>query len=121
MTKSDWGKTKEWLQIVASAPWLAADGVNDVVNAVGDVEVAFGGDGVQFGASGGAEAGVAITGPSSGKITLFDQHYEEVASWELQNVMPAAWKGPQFDASGKAVAIETLDLIHEGFLVCANF
>lgn len=117
MTKTDWGKTKEWLQIVASAPWLATE--NPVAEAAGDISVTAGGEGIQYGSGGGA--GLALQGPSSGKITLRDSALEEVASWELQNVMPAAWKGPQLDANGKVVAIETLDLVHEGFLVCANF
>lgn len=95
MVKTDWSKTKDWLQIVASAPWLLAD------NPISDM------------------AGVTA-GPSSGKITLRDAKSEEVASWELANVLPSAWKAPQFDANGKAVAIETLELVHEGFLVCLN-
>lgn len=117
MTKADWDKTKEWLQIIASAPWLASE--NPVAEAAGDVSVSVGGGGIEYGSSG--SAGLALQGPSSGKITLRDAALEEVASWELQNVMPASWKGPQLDANGKLVALETLDLIHEGFLVCANF
>ena len=119
MTKSDWDKTKTWLQIVASAPWLATE--NPVAEAAGDVSVSVGGGGIEYGGSAGGSAGMALQGPSSGKITLFDTALAEVATWELQNVMPAAWKGPQLDANGKVVAVETLDLIHEGFLVCANF
>lgn len=116
MTKSDWAKTKEWLQIVASAPWLATE--NPLAEAAGDISVTAGGSGIEYGASGGG--GLALQGPSSGKIALFDASLAEVASWELQNVMPAGWKGPQFDANGKMVAIETLDLVHEGFLVCVS-
>ena len=117
MTKSDWDKTKTWLQIVASAPWLATE--NPVAEAAGDISVSVGGEGIEYGANG--SAGMALQGPSSGKITLFDTALQEVASWELQNVMPSSWKGPQLDANGKLVAVEQLDLIHEGFLVCANF
>jgi phage tail-like protein len=119
MTKSDWDKTKAWLQIVASAPWLATE--NPVAEAAGEVSVSVGGEGIEYGGGAGGSAGMALQGPSSGKITMFDTALEEVASWELQNVMPAAWKGPQLDANGKVVAVETLDLVHEGFLVCANF
>jgi phage tail-like protein len=117
MTKNDWAKTKEWLQIVASAPWLATE--NPLAEAAGDISVSAGGEGIEYGASG--SAGLALQGPSSGQITLYDAALAEVATWELQNVMPASWKGPQLDANGKLVAIETLDLVHEGFLVCANF
>jgi phage tail-like protein len=114
MVKSDWDKTKEWLQIVASAPWLLTD--NAAMDVAGSVSVGTGGGALEVGGS----AGGALMGPSSGKITLFDFKLAEVASWEIQNVLPQAWKGPQFDANGKLVAIETLELVHEGFLVCVN-
>jgi phage tail-like protein len=97
MVKSDWDKTKAWLEMVGSAPWLLADSPS--------VDIA-------------SNAGGFDVGTSTGKITLRDAHLDEVATWELQGVLPAAWKGPQFDANGKAVAIETLDLVHGGFLDC---
>ena len=50
------------------------------------------------------------------KITLFDAHNKEVASWSLQNVLPSLWKGPALSATSHEVAIETLELAHEGFL-----
>ncbi len=114
MVKSDWEKTKEWLQIVASAPWLLTD--NPASDMAGSVSASVGQGGLQVGGS----VGGSLLGPSSGKISLFDSHLAEVASWELQHVLPQAWKGPQFDANGKLVALETLELVHEGFLVCLN-
>lgn len=53
---------------------------------------------------------------STASITLRDARQGEVATWNLQNVFPAGWSGPQLDASGKNVAIETLEIMHEGFL-----
>lgn len=50
------------------------------------------------------------------KITLFDAHNEEVSSWSLQNVLPWAWTGPTLNAISKDVAVEKLELVHEGFL-----
>jgi phage tail-like protein len=41
---------------------------------------------------------------------------EEVASWNLTGVYPSKWTGPSLDANGKAVATETLELVHNGFL-----
>ncbi len=52
----------------------------------------------------------------TGKITLLDAHGEEVISWTLRGVHPNAWHGPSFDASAAKVAVETLELVHEGFL-----
>ncbi len=56
------------------------------------------------------------SGAKGATITMKDAHRGTVAAWTLKNAMPSAWKGPQFDASGKGVAIETLELVHEGFL-----
>ena len=50
------------------------------------------------------------------RISLFDANMGEVSSWSLRNVYPAAWHGPNLDAKDQQVAIETLQLIHEGFL-----
>ena len=53
----------------------------------------------------------------SGVITLFDSNDDPVLRWELIGVHPAAWKGPDLDASSSKVALETLELVHEGFTV----
>jgi phage tail-like protein len=50
------------------------------------------------------------------RITLLDAYGGEVASWSLRSIYPQRWKGPDLNASGSDVAIETLELIHEGFL-----
>jgi len=49
-------------------------------------------------------------------ITLADSSLGTVMEWELRNVMPSKWAINTFDANGSAVAIETLELVHEGFL-----
>lgn len=59
---------------------------------------------------------MASSGANSATITLKDAKLIDVASWTLKNAMPSSWKGPQLDASGKTVALETLELVHEGFL-----
>jgi len=89
MQKDDWAKTRSWLNDVARASWMT-----------GEVSLA------DSGASGGTGA----------KVTLRDGHGEEVASWTLSNAMPIGWKGPALDANSKKVALETLELVHEGFL-----
>ncbi|RZU51560.1 phage tail-like protein [Krasilnikovia cinnamomea] len=63
-------------------------------------------------------------GHRSAKIELFDAGGPPksgpgplvVASWTLRNVYPARWVGPDLDATGSRVAVETLELVHEGFL-----
>jgi phage tail-like protein len=58
----------------------------------------------------------SMFGGSTAKITLLDSAWEEVSSWELRNVYPAGWYGPSLVAKDSAVAIERLELDHEGFL-----
>jgi phage tail-like protein len=56
------------------------------------------------------------TSGGTAKITLFDAHHAAVSSWSLQNVLPFSWKGPTLSATSHEVALETLELTHEGFL-----
>lgn len=56
-------------------------------------------------------------GPRTAEIELFDASGSTVvATWTLRNVFPARWAGPDLDATGNRVAIESLELVHEGFL-----
>jgi phage tail-like protein len=53
---------------------------------------------------------------ATAEITLMDAHNDKLASWSLKGVYPVKWKGPTMDASAHAIATETLELAHEGFL-----
>jgi phage tail-like protein len=48
-------------------------------------------------------------------ITLFDYHADSVMTWSLQGVYPTKWTGPTL-SSASGVALESLELTHEGFL-----
>ena len=50
------------------------------------------------------------------RIVLLDAATAEVASWSLRDVRPRGWRGPDLDANGHGVALETLQLVHQGFL-----
>lgn len=50
-------------------------------------------------------------------VILRDDTGEERIRWNLRNAFPTKWSGPAFDASADAVAIETLELTHEGLEV----
>jgi phage tail-like protein len=50
------------------------------------------------------------------KITLLGAQGTEVMSWNLTGVYPVSWSGPSLDATQNKVAIETLELAHQGFL-----
>jgi phage tail-like protein len=47
-------------------------------------------------------------------VVLLDEGREEVARWILHRAWPAKWTGPTLNAKGNEVAIETLELAHEG-------
>jgi phage tail-like protein len=51
----------------------------------------------------------------NGSIILMDRADEnEVARWDFSQAWPAKWVGPTLSAEGNDVAIETLELAHEG-------
>jgi phage tail-like protein len=49
-----------------------------------------------------------------GRIVMFDRHGKRVAAWKFSNGFPVKWEGPDFDASANEVAIETIEIAHEG-------
>ena len=50
-------------------------------------------------------------------IVLMDDTGVEKIRWNLINCWPTTWSGPSFDAGANEVAIETLELAHEGVSV----
>jgi phage tail-like protein len=50
------------------------------------------------------------------RVTLQDAGRDEVASWVLRDVYPGRWQGPDLRAQDGQVALETLELLHQGFL-----
>lgn len=50
------------------------------------------------------------------KIILLGAQGTEVMRWNLTGVYPVSWSGPSLDATQNKVAIETLELAHQGFL-----
>ena len=49
-------------------------------------------------------------------ITAFDPAGKQIATWNLVDAYPFRWTGPSFSAEGNAVAKETLELAHHGFI-----
>jgi phage tail-like protein len=50
----------------------------------------------------------------NGSIVLLDRRGQEVARWNFVRAWPTKWDGPDLTAEGNDVAIETLELAHEG-------
>jgi len=50
----------------------------------------------------------------NGSIVLLDESGEEKLRWNFREAWPIKWTGPTFNATGNEVAIETLEITHEG-------
>ncbi|MBI3560635.1 MAG: phage tail protein [Gammaproteobacteria bacterium] len=50
----------------------------------------------------------------NGSIILLDDTGVEKGRWNFTDAWPVKWVGPQFNATGNEVAIETLEITHEG-------
>ncbi len=49
-------------------------------------------------------------------IQVYDSQGNNVRKWDLQNAYPVKWTGPDLKADAGAVAIETLEIAHEGLI-----
>jgi phage tail-like protein len=49
-------------------------------------------------------------------IVLMNEEHKDVLSWHLDNAWLKKIEGPSFKASGNEVAIESIELIHEGLV-----
>jgi phage tail-like protein len=47
-------------------------------------------------------------------VVLLDRKGDPVARWEFRNAWPGRYDGPNLDAAKNAVALETLEIVHEG-------
>lgn len=54
--------------------------------------------------------------PQTATITLLGAYAQPVMDWTLLGVIPTAWTGPSLSGSDNKVAIEILELTHQGFL-----
>ncbi len=52
---------------------------------------------------------------STAEIAVLDGGGSTVASWRLQGIYPVRWTGPTLDTGTNAVALEVLELVHNGF------
>ncbi len=50
----------------------------------------------------------------NGSIVLMNDAGEEKARWNFREGWPTKWTGPSFNASGTDIAVESLEITHEG-------
>jgi phage tail-like protein len=51
---------------------------------------------------------------ANGTITLLDERRQPVMQWKFRRAWPCKWTGPTLNATGNEIAIETIELCHEG-------
>jgi phage tail-like protein len=91
------GRVQNWVHAASSAHGALEQGLNMISNAIG--------------------AGNIVSGAGgTAQITLCDAAGSPVITWQLRNVYPSKWTGPELDARSAGIAMEKLELVHEGFL-----
>jgi phage tail-like protein len=50
-------------------------------------------------------------------VSLLNEEHAPVMTWKVQNAFPVKVEGPQLKANGNEVAIESIELAHEGLEV----
>lgn len=48
-------------------------------------------------------------------IILINEAGDDKARWEIENAWPVKYDPPDFNAKGNDIAIETMDIVHEGY------
>jgi len=54
---------------------------------------------------------------NSGAIILYDNYGNEIRRYSFTNCWPVSWEGPQLNAGSSELAVETLEIAHEGLYV----
>ena len=54
---------------------------------------------------------------TSGIISLMNNNGVVVRSWAFKNAWPVSWEGPSLNSSGSELAVESLELAHDGLEV----
>jgi phage tail-like protein len=49
-------------------------------------------------------------------ITLLDSQKTQIKSWSFKNCIPVSWKGPELKSDGNAIAIESVQFVHQGLV-----
>ena len=52
-----------------------------------------------------------------GSIILLDEHGEEAWRWNFAGAYPVKWTGPELRADSSSIAVESIELAHQGLTV----
>ncbi|MBU0553584.1 phage tail protein [Myxococcota bacterium] len=53
-------------------------------------------------------------GRKNGSIVLLDDMGQETKRWNFRRAWPVKWEGPDFDANQNQIAVESIEIAHEG-------
>ena len=62
------------------------------------------------------DAPSAVLKRANGKIIQLSSDMKQMCAWEFKRGWPCKWEGPEYDASKDELAIETLEIAHEGLV-----
>jgi phage tail-like protein len=51
------------------------------------------------------------------KISLLDETHQPVVTWQINSAFPVKVEGPSLKSTGNEVAIESIELTHEGLVI----
>ncbi|MCA9493489.1 MAG: phage tail protein [Myxococcales bacterium] len=54
---------------------------------------------------------------NSGAIIIYDNDHREIRRYSFTKAWPVSWEGPQLNSGSSELAVETLEIAHEGLLV----
>lgn len=54
---------------------------------------------------------------TEGSIVLLDENQQEVMRWNFKRGWPCKWTGPGLNATNGEIALETLEICHEGLAI----
>jgi phage tail-like protein len=60
------------------------------------------------------DASKGIVSRRSGSIVLMDLQNNEKVRWNFRDAWPTHWKGGDMSAKGNDIALETIEIAHEG-------
>ena len=52
----------------------------------------------------------------TGSIILIDDEGNEKVRWNFSDAWPTSWQGPSFNATSNEIAIESMEIAHEGLV-----
>jgi phage tail-like protein len=61
------------------------------------------------------EEGKVDEARKNGSIVMFNQQGKEVARWDFVNAWPSKITGPTANANANEIAIEEMEIVHEGY------